>query len=247
MGPARIHGGRSAWQLAELLACARRCWRVALAPEAYSSPSGQSVARSYRRTREPVDDAFESTSRKRVSGSPGSNSRLPLPRTMGSTMRPMASRRSARQQLSDELPAAEDRDRAAGLRLQRRDLGRHVPDDRGRLPWQRLAEGPRRDVLGERVQRLRERIGIRLVRPVAREDLVGAPAEQVGVGFGDALGRRLHLHLVEIGLVPAAVLEPAAAVLVRRARRLHDAVEAQELGRRDAAHQDGSIGVMSWK
>src|SRR5690606_31663665 len=77
-----------------------------------------------------------------------------------------------------------------------------------------------------------------VVGPVVLEDLERLPAEEQ-VGGGEDLGHELLPRRVVTtgeGRRPAAVTEPVGRVLVRRSRRLDDAVQADELLHDDLSH-----------
>jgi hypothetical protein len=79
------------------------------------------------------------------------------------------------------------------------------------------------------------RVGHRVVRigglrPGGGEDVVGAPAEEERVHLAEHLVDELAGRLVEVGDDPAAPVEAAAAILVRAARALVDAVHREEGG-----------------
>src|SRR5215218_2259976 len=136
------------------------------------------------------------------------------------------------EQAAYEVTAAVHLQLAARPGLQLADGGREASgeDARFRPPW--LGERGRRDVLGARVQRRRDRV-VSLIcapgagSPGAGEDLVRHPAEQEGVG---ALEHRAEERLglaAEERQRPSATLEPAPAVLVGPAEALHHAVDGE--------------------
>src|ERR671922_391070 len=143
-----------------------------------------------------------------------------------------------------ELAASEHHDVVAGLLLQRRyRVDRVALEESGVDPWERLRERPRRDELLSLVQDLGERV-VRLLRPVAGEVLVSPAAEEDPCGSHHALPDDAAHDLVVVGNCPAAMLEPAADVLVGSARRLHDPIERQARVDGDVAHPD-SFRVVS--
>jgi len=69
-------------------------------------------------------------------------------------------------------------------------------------------QGAGGDVLRDRVQLDRDRVGRRL-RPVRGEDVIGPATQQQRVQPTDVLGDRLRRLLVPVGRLPAAVAETA--------------------------------------
>src|SRR5699024_10969076 len=67
-------------------------------------------------------------------------------------------------------------------------------------------------------------------RPVAGEDVVGAPTEEQGVQGGHPVHHALAHRLAGYAGLPATEPEAAAGVFVRSARGLRDAVEGGEQG-----------------
>jgi hypothetical protein len=63
---------------------------------------------------------------------------------------------------------------------------------------------------------------------VGGKDFVGLSTEQVRIGAGNAFADDLHLAFVVVRHLPAALVEAAFTVLVRRARSLHDSIEGKE-------------------
>jgi hypothetical protein len=93
-----------------------------------------------------------------------------------------------------------------------------------------FGEARRRHVLRLRVQRLRDDLFRPAdVRPVGRERFVGAASEHEATRPGEVVDHPLTGDVVEVGKMPAAVLETAARVLVGGAGRLHDSIEAHPL------------------
>src|SRR5918992_5678341 len=86
---------------------------------------------------------------------------------------------------------------------------------------------PRRDVFGGLVQRLGTG-SVCGVRPMCGEDMVGLASENEVERRAHRLAHDLTHLLVPIVHRPATVREPAAVVLSRSARGLHDPVEGQE-------------------
>src|SRR5262249_54574542 len=128
-----------------------------------------------------------------------------------------------------ELAAAVHLQLVPGPLLEPGDLGGQVAaEQRGVVPVDGGERGGRH-VLRQRVELARDRIvGIGDLGPVAAEDLVRLAAEQERVGLREPAGDGLAEILVAVRERPAPVLEPAVAVLIRRAWRLHDAVEGEE-------------------
>lgn len=132
------------------------------------------------------------------------------------------------QQGLDQLAAAGHLQFAAGLALEPRDFGGDVASQQHRMAPARRVERARGDVLAHAVELGRDRVVVADVGPVRGEDLVRLAPEQEGVRrLGPAADQLAHA-VVEIRYQPAAVLETAAAVLVRAAGRLHDAVQGEE-------------------
>src|SRR5829696_1332003 len=115
-------------------------------------------------------------------------------------------------------------------------LARVALEERGVLPGERLAQGPRRDVLLRSVEHVGERVRLWLVGPEVVEVLVRAPAEQERASGGDPPSRDVRHDLVAVADLPPAEAELAARVLVGPARRLHDAVERDVREGDDLAH-----------
>src|SRR5215207_7324741 len=118
-----------------------------------------------------------------------------------------------------------------------------LPDRGGEVAFEhrgvgplRVAERGRGDVLGQRVEAVRDRV-VRVggLRPGGGEDVVGAPAEEERVHLAEHLVDELAGCLVEVGDEPAAPVEAFAAILVRTARALVDAVD-REKGRDGELH-----------
>src|SRR5215470_10349316 len=128
-----------------------------------------------------------------------------------------------------QLAAAVNLQLVPGLLLEPGDLGGQVAaEHRGVVPVGGGERG-RRHVLRQRVELARDWVvGIGDLGPVAAEDLVRLAAEQERVGAAEPAGDGLAEILVAVRERPAPVFEPAVAVLVRPAGRLHDAVEGEE-------------------
>src|SRR5215211_1172795 len=136
------------------------------------------------------------------------------------------------EQESDEGAAAVHLELAPFAVLELPDSGGEVAlEHRGVGPL-RVLEGGRGDVLGQRVEAVRHRV-VRIggLRPGGGEDVVGAPAEEERVHLAEHLVDELASRLVEVGDDPAAPVEAAAAILLRTARALVDAVDRDK--RRD--------------
>jgi hypothetical protein len=116
-------------------------------------------------------------------------------------------------------------------------------DEDGGAPGERgLAAGD--DVLGGRVEGPGAGVLGRL-RPVRREDHIGASAQEQVERLGHDRPHHLAHQLVPVGHGPAALGEPAAVVLARSSGRLHDPIEGQE-GRDDELAHGASPFVASW-
>ncbi|SNQ45753.1 hypothetical protein FRACA_1100006 [Frankia canadensis] len=115
------------------------------------------------------------------------------------------------------------------LPLQLGDGGGDVTLEQGRARPADAGQRGRRDVLGQPVQRSGDRVvGVGDLRPVLGEDLVGRPSEQERVRVPEPADDRRPDLLVPVGELPSAVREPVSGVLLRSARRLHDAVQGDE-------------------
>src|SRR5215211_6777723 len=110
------------------------------------------------------------------------------------------------------------------------------------LPWERLLQGRRGDVLLRSVEHLGVRI-VLLLGPKAGEVLIGTTTEHEWAPFGHPLSHRPAHYLVAIWNRPSAVFEPAARVLIGAAGRLHHAVEGEALDHGDLSHL-GSFQVL---
>src|SRR6266487_6819 len=110
------------------------------------------------------------------------------------------------QQRLHEVPAADDVHPAELPLEPRHRLGHVTLEQLGVGPPHRV-QRPRGDVLGRAVQPGRDRVLGRLLGPVGREDLIGLAAEQQRLQARDVVADDLPRLLVEIGRLPAAVLE----------------------------------------
>jgi hypothetical protein len=142
------------------------------------------------------------------------------------------------QQLVDQVRAAVHEEIAARLRLQLRDLGRHVARDDDRVVPVGTLEGVGDDVLANAVHALGER-GIGDGRgPERRPDLPGPPAQQ------ERLRAHRQVHVVDLILVALDTQRPriAAASMLVESRRLDDAVDGHERGH-DELHAPSLVGA----
>src|SRR6058998_3345404 len=126
-----------------------------------------------------------------------------------------------------QVPASDHMDRAPGLLFQLGDGRCGVTLEQLRvLPFELLAR-PRRYVLRGTVER-----GcagqVAVLGPVAGEDVVGLSAQEERFEVGQALVHDMAHFLVPVRHGPSSVPEAAVPVLVRTARRLHDAVQREE-------------------
>ncbi|MNJ64638.1 hypothetical protein D3C77_606010 [compost metagenome] len=80
------------------------------------------------------------------------------------------------------------------------------------------------------------------LRPVAGEDVVGAPAQQQLEGLAEQGLHGLAEDFLGVGHDPAAVAEAATGVFLRATGALHDTVEADEGGYDEFAHGDSPVG-----
>jgi hypothetical protein len=140
------------------------------------------------------------------------------------------------QERLDQVGAADHVDLTAVLALERTDLLGDVAAQHGRVVPVPALERPRRDVLRHGVELARDGILVADQRPVGAEDLVRPPPEQQRLAALGVLDHATAELLVGERHEPAPVFEPAARVLVRRARRLHHAVQGHEGADDELAH-----------
>src|SRR5580765_2681227 len=138
------------------------------------------------------------------------------------------------QQRLHERDAPEDHDRGALLLTELRDAPFGIATEQRRvLPGQRFLQRSRDDVLHGVVEHRREWIAVLAVRPDLEEMLVRLASEQQAAALPHVRADGLAEGLVAELLRPSAVLESAAAVFVRVAGRLRDAVERRVKERDD--------------
>src|SRR5690242_20404429 len=129
-----------------------------------------------------------------------------------------------------ELEAAGDDDVPVYLLLQRRDLGKHVTLEHGRVVPGGMFEGRRHDVLGQAVQPVRQLASAG--RPPRSEPLIAPPAQQERLLPQRLVERELaELRVVADQADPAAV--PEAFVT---GRVLDDSVERDVFAHHDLSH-----------
>jgi hypothetical protein len=142
----------------------------------------------------------------------------------------------ASHQRLDQLPAAQHPEVLARLLLELSNrLGGVAVEERRVAPRQRFLQRRRRDVLLGLVEHLGVRI-VRLVGPEREEVFVGPSPEEQRAALRHPLAHLPPHDLVGAGVRPAAVLEPAAVVLVGTARGLHHPVERHVFDHDDFAH-----------
>ena len=186
----------------------------------------------------PVVVVFVSTSRSAAGAPPSGKRRRPDPSNSGWIRRTYSSTRSwrIRDRTSSPLPRTTRSPPGCSLSVATAANGIAL-EHRGVLPRERLLQRPRRHVLLTFVQHGGERVVIRLSGPEGRELLVGAAPEQQSSALGDPLRRDIGHDLIEVGRRPSTVFEPAAAILVVTARRLHHAVEREVRVHDELAHR----------
>ena len=184
----------------------------------------------------PFGVVVDRTSSNRRSWSLPRKRRLPDPSTMGEMMSASSSTRSYAISVWTSSPLPRIEIVPPGPSFSFGTASAASPSSSVAFSHERSSERPGSDVLPRRVQMAGERIIARLVGPVSGHDLVGPSPEQIRVRLGHPLLRIREHTLVEVRRLPAAVLEAAFGVLLRRPRSLHDPVKGQELGDHQLAH-----------
>lgn len=90
-----------------------------------------------------------------------------------------------------------------------------------------LLERRRGHVLRQAVEDVGEHVALGHVGPVGGHDLIRAPAEEERPGLSHRLAHRLAGDLVEIGHLPAPIVEASAPVLIRITLGLHHPVQGE--------------------
>ena len=178
--------------------------------------------------------------RKPTAGPSVGKSRRPCPSTVGVTTRRTSSIKPAASRVCASRAEPCSWSSRPGRALSWATCAATSPrEDRARRP-RRVGQRVRGDVLGESVHLFGERVvGIGDAGPCVGERLVGAAAEQQGVGLGQPGGCLSDERLVHVGHHPPAAGEAVAAVLIGRTRSLVDAVERDEL--RECEPHRGSV------
>ena len=114
-------------------------------------------------------------------------------------------------------------------------MGKVSLDEGGTVPFQFAAAAGGHELWGA-VELVRDLLVAGGGGPVGGENLVRLATQQQGVHSPDVLGDEVTRLLVEVRRLPAAVLEAALDVLLRSARRLHDAIQGHKFADKEFAH-----------
>lgn len=139
-------------------------------------------------------------------------------------------------QRPDQVPAADDLQVGAHLRLERGDCRGDIAMQQGRVVPAQSGQRARRNMLLRGIERRRNRVALRLIRPERREYLVSpAPEHQLAVPAVEPRSRDVHA-LVRVVEHPTAKGKTAGGIFFRSAGRLHDAIQRHECGCNELSH-----------